>query len=475
MSNRRQFGSVRKMGSGKWQAAYWHQGRRHVAPITFNFKADASAYLSKVETELRRGLWIDPMGARILFREWVEEWSQTIVDLRPSSRVRDLGYLRRYLLPRFGELELGEVDHMLVQTWVAELNALGLAPSTTTKAAQLMGKIMRSAVQAGLLPVSPCDGVRLPRIERKEMRFLTASEVDGLAAAIHPRYRAAVLLAAYGGLRAGELFGLRAKRVDLLRRRVQVAETVVDVGGHLHFGPPKTRAGNRMVPLPRVAAEPLGEHLATFARQPEDLVFSAPEGGPVQLNVWRRRFWVPALKSAGLGHLRPHDLRHTAVALWIAAGANPKEVAVRAGHTSVSFTLDRYGHLFPGSEDVLNDSLDALVLSAREEVEDGRARSRAKDGDSFARVARATDESFNSDAVTERADQGEPSGPWFQQYEPRPGRHGAHDRVGLTRNRYIGATPVLQSLAWLPQYRNENSGTTTPTSSIGSRPGRASS
>ena len=197
------------------------------------------------------------------------------------------------------------------------------------------------------------------------MRFLTTSEVDRLAAAMDPRYRAVVLLAAYGGLRAGELFGLRAKRVDVLRRQVAIAETVVDVGGHLHFGPPKTRAGHRSVPLPRVASEPLGEHLATFARTPEDLVFTAPEGGPVSLNVWRRRFWVPATKAAGLGHLRPHDLRHTAVALWIAAGAHPKEVAVRAGHTSVSFTLDRYGHLFPGSEEVLNDSLDALAQRGR--------------------------------------------------------------------------------------------------------------
>ena len=85
----------------------------------------------------------------------------------------------------------------------------------------------------------------------------------------------------------------------------------------------------------------------------------------MSLNVWRRRFWVPATKAAGLGHLRPHDLRHTAVALWIAAGAHPKEVAVRAGHTSVSFTLDRYGHLFPGSEEVLNDSLDALAQRGR--------------------------------------------------------------------------------------------------------------
>jgi integrase len=134
-----------------------------------------------------------------------------------------------------------------------------------------------------------------------------------------------------------------------------------------------------MVPLPRAAADPLADHVAAFARKPDDLVFTAPEGGPVQLNVWRRRFWVPALGAAGLGHLRPHDLRHTAVALWIAAGANPKEVAVRAGDTSVSFTLDRYGHLFPGSEEVLNDSLDALVQRAsRRRCRRPRAIARAK-------------------------------------------------------------------------------------------------
>jgi hypothetical protein len=63
---------------------------------------------------------------------------------------------------------------------------------------------------------------------------------------------------------------------------------------------------------------------------------------------------------AGLDGLRIHDLRHTAVALWIAAGANPKEVAARAGHTSVSFTLDRYGHLYPDADQALRDRLDAL-------------------------------------------------------------------------------------------------------------------
>jgi integrase len=73
-----------------------------------------------------------------------------------------------------------------------------------------------------------------------------------------------------------------------------------------------------------------------------------------------------AARRAGLDRLRIHDLRHTAVALWIAAGASPKEVAVRAGHTSTSFVLDRYGHLFPESDAALRDRLDELFVPATE-------------------------------------------------------------------------------------------------------------
>jgi integrase len=75
--------------------------------------------------------------------------------------------------------------------------------------------------------------------------------------------------------------------------------------------------------------------------------------------------WQPDVKRAGLDPLRPHELRHTAVALWIAAGASPKEIAARvAGHTSVVTVLDRYGHLLPGSEDRVDDALDAIADAA---------------------------------------------------------------------------------------------------------------
>jgi integrase len=125
---------------------------------------------------------------------------------------------------------------------VAELSARGLAPATVRRAYQLLGKVMGAAVDAGMLARSPCRRVPLPKVEREEMRFLTPAEVATLANVNQPRYRALVLVAACGGLRIGELAGLRRNRVDLWRGMVQVAEIVVEVCGVLHMGPPKTRA-----------------------------------------------------------------------------------------------------------------------------------------------------------------------------------------------------------------------------------------
>jgi integrase len=99
------------------------------------------------------------------------------------------------------------------------ISAQGFAPATVVKAYQLLGRTMTAAVNADMLPRSPCRAVRLPRVEREEMRFLNPAQVATLADVIGSRYRAMVLLGAYGGLRIGELAGLRRRRVDLLRAR----------------------------------------------------------------------------------------------------------------------------------------------------------------------------------------------------------------------------------------------------------------
>jgi integrase len=340
---------------------------------TFKRRRDADRYVITVEADLLEGRWIDPHKGRQTLSEWWAEWWPSVVDLRPSSRARDESVWRNHVRPAFGAIPLSAIDHQAIAQWIADLRATGLAPATVHKCHQILSKPLRAAVRAGRLAASPAESVPLPTVEREEMRFLTPSQVAELAERIDPRYRAFVIVGAYGGLRLGELLALRWSRVDLLHKRVDVVETAVEVRGLVTVGPPKTRAGRRSVPLPRVAVDALRAHQTAFGGS--DLVFPAPDGGQGRAGLFRRRFWYPATVAAGLGELevdehtkrahysglRIHDLRHTAVSLWIAAGASPKDIATRAGHTSVSVVLDRYGHLLPGHESTVNDALDALA------------------------------------------------------------------------------------------------------------------
>jgi hypothetical protein len=157
----------------------------------------------------------------------------------------------------------------------------------------------------------------------------------------------------------------------LITWEVSVDSTIARA--HQHAAGARTRPQD-LKELPGGVVDELAVHLRAPGR-PTDDVFRAPAGGPLRINRFRYRMWLPAVMAAGLRGLRIHDLRHTAVALWIAAGASPKEVAARAGHTSVSFVLDRYGHLFPESDAALRDRLDLLFRGATEQhTEHGRLR-----------------------------------------------------------------------------------------------------
>jgi len=196
------------------------------------------------------------------------------------------------------------------------------------------------------------------------MRVATVAQVAALAEAIHPRFRALVLVAAYAGLRWGELVGLRVKRVDLLHGRITVAEQVTEIDGHFTWGPPKTEAGRRTVTLPAVAAEALAEHLSAYSQPgPDGLVFTSTEGGLLRRSNFNRRVWRPATRAVGLEGLRFHDLRHTSATLSIAAGASTRELMARLGHSSSAAAL-RYQHVMAGRDAAIAAALDELIEAA---------------------------------------------------------------------------------------------------------------
>ena len=332
---------------------------------TFKRLVDAQNRRKQIEGEELRGVRLDPQRARITLGQWWAEWWPSTVHLRESTRARDEAYWRRRIEPTLGHVRLDRIDRSMLRGWVSGLRAAGLAPATVHKAAQILSKLLRAAVDDGRLATNPAARLEPPRVEREEMRNLTPGEVDELAGAIDPRYRALVYLGAYGGLRLGELLALRRDRVNPLTRKVDVATTLGEVRGKLVENPPKTRAGRRTVSIPPSVAAELERHLAAFPGGEGDYLFTAHCGGPVRAAGWRQRVWGPAVRRAGFEGLRPHDLRHTAVALWIEAGASPNEVAARAGHASVVTVLDRYGHLLPGSVDRVDAKLEEIASAAR--------------------------------------------------------------------------------------------------------------
>jgi hypothetical protein len=132
---------------------------------------------------------------------------------------------------------------------------------------------------------------------------------------------------------------------------VEVAENLLLDNGKPTFGPLKTRLSHRRVPLPRQTIAALEEHCDTFGVGRDDLLFTSVQRQLLRAYQFRRRHFHPAAAAAELSPLRPHDLRHTAISLWIASGANPKVVQTKAGHASIKVTYDRYGHLFPDYDD----------------------------------------------------------------------------------------------------------------------------
>jgi integrase len=355
--------SITKQPNGRWKVRYWTPDGLAQRSKTFDRKVDAERFAARTETEKTQGDWVDPRRGQVTLGEWVEQWWPTIVNLSASTKATRRAILDHHVLPKFGRVQLGRITHTSVATWIAELEASGLSPGTVVKCHQVLSRVLAGAVDAGMLSRNVTTKVGLPRVRMQEMRFLTCEQVAGLAK-VHPeRYRALVLVAAYGGLRFGELAGLRRRRVDLAGR-VRIEETCVEVAGELHWGAPKTDAGRRTVALPGFVAQALREHQGKWSQPgPQGVVFTGPDGGPLRRSNYRSRVWLPCLRQAGLEGLRFHDLRHTAVALWIKAGANVLEVKRRAGHTRSTFTLDRYGHLFPDADEGLADRLDSMFAN----------------------------------------------------------------------------------------------------------------
>ncbi|WP_329228382.1 tyrosine-type recombinase/integrase [Streptomyces sp. NBC_01460] len=224
---------------------------------------------------------------------------------------------------------------------------------------------MNTAVDDEVIQRNPCRIKGAGAAKTAERPFLDVTEVFQLADAVSARFRVFILLAAFTGLRFGELAALQRHDVDLERRTVAVrralAETRTD---GILVKAPKSAAGVRTVAFPASLTESLAAHLAAYAEPGRTgLVFTGARGGQLRRNNFRR-LWLRALETTGLGDVHFHDLRHTGNTLAATGGATTRELMQRMGHSSVRAALI-YQHLVNGRDHTIAAHVDEQIRKVR--------------------------------------------------------------------------------------------------------------
>lgn len=269
--------AIKKLPNGRWEASYRDPaGRERVKH--HRTRSDADRWLTNVKNQLNRGDYVDPRLGRRPFDAWAADWLAATAQVRPKTRAHYESILRIHVLPTFADRPIAAIAPADVRCFIAERVEAGAAPGTVRAARKVLRLVLSVALADGAIRSNPCDGARVPASPKAEMVFLTAEQVETLTAAIDPRYATLVRLAAYTGLRAGELCALRVGRIDLDAGRITVAESVTEVPGHgLYSSEPKTYE-RRSVTLPAFLIEDLVAHLKSRPDEPDALVFASPQG-----------------------------------------------------------------------------------------------------------------------------------------------------------------------------------------------------
>jgi integrase len=350
-----------------YQASVWSARDRQRIRKTFPTLSEAKAWRQDAQVALRRGTMTVP--SRMTFQEAADRWlagvragsirNRSGDEYKPSA-VR--GYeqaLRTRVIPAIGGLRLTDVRRSDLQDLIDRMTAEGLDPSTVRNTLMPVRVVFRRAVNRNLVAVNPTAGLELPAVRGRRDRIASPHEATVLLAALSVDDRALWATALYGGLRRGELRALLWDDVDLASGVIRVERSWDAKEGIVR---PKSRSGNRRVPIAACLRDHLVEHRMRQGGV-GGLVFGRDDDkpfDPATIASRADRAWV----RAGVQRITLHECRHTFASLMIAAGVNAKALATFMGHASVTITLDRYGHLFPGSEDEAAGLLDAYLERA---------------------------------------------------------------------------------------------------------------
>ena len=367
---------------GKRYKVAFRDARGVVTSQTFPRLEDAKDFQDQLGIRRRRNDLPDVSKTRMRLSELWEHLAANRDELgrggrpiKPSTWASYEARWTKHIAPRLGSRRIGETGRDELKVFLKELQAR-TSLDTRRKVQQVLHKLLQVAANEGWLTRNPLQGIGMPgaKVER-EAYALTEAEVEAIAAKVPSRYRALVWTLAETGMRVGEAVALRVKN---LNGSIRIVENAPEVGGRRALGTPKTEGSVRNVPIsPRLRAI-LREHVEGVDAKgrpwvnrfdPESLVFTGERGAAVSQANFRKRVFQPAAERAKV--LRDgepptvHDLRHTAISLWLQRGLTPFEVAKMVGHTDLKMIERRYGHLY---EHALQEKIDRLAESGAEKV-----------------------------------------------------------------------------------------------------------
>ncbi|MGW8061015.1 tyrosine-type recombinase/integrase [Streptomyces ziwulingensis] len=331
--------SIKKRPNGKWRARYRDlAGKEHARH--FERKIDGERWLDEVTAALVTNTYVDPQDKKMTVDQWCDAWLETYAHRKSTERQARVHLAR--IRKEFGPLPLMAVDKMAVKRWTAKLQREGLSQSYRFALHNRLKQVLQDAVEARKLASNPCGKKTTPGTGKQRPYVATEAQLWSLYGEAEEKYRPAILLGAFAGLRVAEVCGLRVGDVDLEAR-------VINPAVQYPAEPLKTEMSMAAVPIPDAF---VGELKRLLDGRTDGWV--VPDDDGAQLGPWKVERHIRRIRKqvAGLPEgFRFHDLRHFFASLLIAGGSSVKVVQQRLRHSSAKTTLDTYGHLWPDSDE----------------------------------------------------------------------------------------------------------------------------
>jgi integrase len=347
-----------------WLADYFDQhGQRHRK--AFSTKKAAAAWLVEAQGEIARGVHT-PERQSITVHEAALLWLRRgeVEGLERGTLVSYERVARLHIGPsKIGNVKLALLATPLIEEWRDQLVATH-SRHLARRVLDTLKAILNEAQRRGLVGQNAALPVRIDTKKRDQQKLEIGHGIPGkreiqqilaaLSEARWVRYRPLFVTAIFTGMRASELRGLSWSAVDFARKTITVRQRADEWGT---LGSPKSHAGQRTIPMSPTVLNTLRKWKAACPEGESDLVFPNTRGKVEPLTNLTYRIWRPLQRAIGLVDetgeplFNFHALRHFAASLWIELGFSPKRLQALLGHSSVQMTFDRYGHLFPSTED----------------------------------------------------------------------------------------------------------------------------